>query len=69
MRTLGEHVEARNQAGVPRWFHAPHPPLMHLIPKRRHREFAKGVIQRATEPATGGTGPCERGSLRCSGPR
>jgi hypothetical protein len=68
MRTLEEHVEARNQAGVQRWFHTHYPPLMHLIPKRRHREFAQGVIQRATEPATG-TGPCKWGSLRDSGPR
>jgi hypothetical protein len=49
VRVLAEQVESRNHPGVRRWFQTHYPLLMTLIPRRRHREFAQGVIERATE--------------------
>ena len=54
-RMLAEQVETRNQSGVRGWFHAHYPLLMTLIPKRRHKEFAQGVIERGTEAQSAGT--------------
>jgi len=53
LRALAEPVEARNQAGVERWFQTHYPGLMGLIPVRLHHEFAAGVIERAVEIASG----------------
>jgi hypothetical protein len=55
LRALAEPVEARNQAGVERWFQAQYPRLMELIPVGLHQEFVAGVIDRASE-LTGGEG-------------
>lgn len=55
VQMLAEQVEARNQSGVRGWFHAHYPLLMTLIPKRRHKEFAQGVIERGTEAQSAGT--------------
>jgi hypothetical protein len=49
LRSLAEPVEARNQAGVERWFQDQYPQLMELIPVGLHQEFAAGVIERAAE--------------------
>ena len=55
VQMLAEQVETRNQSGVRGWFHTHYPLLMTLIPKRRHREFAQGVIERGTEAQSAGT--------------
>jgi hypothetical protein len=53
LKSLAKPVDARNQAGVERWFRAHYPVLMELIPVGCHREFAAGVIERVAEIESG----------------
>ena len=50
VRVLAREIGNASQSGVRRWFQTHYPLLMALIPRYRRREFAQGVIERATEP-------------------
>jgi hypothetical protein len=50
VRVLAREIGNASPSGVRQWFQTHYPLLMALIPRYRRREFAQGVIERATEP-------------------